>query len=231
MLSSARWRRNRAARESSVCQETVRPLSIARCPSASMKCDLPASARAADDEDFGTVDPFEGPQRVLCLGGDHRGGRLPSVERLAGRQTRGASAHRDGRVVAAGGLLGEQDTQDLGVFPALRWSRSRSPPAPLGEHRACRRRLQQSVELVGQRWRGGRLDGHGSSPIVVVELVCGRRIGRGTIAQGRRTALSASITRASGKIGAFIVRILPSCGSSAAASGSPGRAGERDHGR
>ncbi|MFZ0975230.1 MAG: hypothetical protein WAN22_23585 [Solirubrobacteraceae bacterium] len=80
---------------------------------------FPASARAADDEDFGTVDPFEGPQRVLCLGRDHRGGRLPGVERLAGRQTRGASAHRDGGVVAAGGLLGQEDAQDLGVFPAL----------------------------------------------------------------------------------------------------------------
>ncbi|MGO9495099.1 MAG: hypothetical protein ACLQA5_00025, partial [Solirubrobacteraceae bacterium] len=55
---------------------------------------------------------------------------------------------RDGRVVAAGGLLGQEDAQDLGVFPALAGGG--------GDH--LRRRSanvwhaqasEQSVELVG----------------------------------------------------------------------------------
>ena len=44
---------------------------------------------------------------------------FPGVEGLAGRQPGGLAAHRDGRVVAAGGLLGEQHAQHFGGLPAL----------------------------------------------------------------------------------------------------------------
>ena len=90
--------------------------------------------------------------------------RFPRVERLAGRQPGGPPAHRGGRLVAAGGLLGEQHAQDLGVLPALR----------VGGREHLRRRPphvrqpeppQQPVELVGQRRRGGWLDGHRRAPI------------------------------------------------------------------
>ena len=80
--------------------------------------------------------------------------------RPAGPTRVGAS---DGRVVAAGGFLGEQDAQDFGVFPALAGGgrdHLRRGPADVWHAQAA----QQSVELVGQRRWGGRLDGHRRIP-------------------------------------------------------------------
>ena len=121
-----------------------------------MKCDFAGPARAADDEDLVPVDPFQCPQRLLRLGGDHGPLGFPGVERLAGRQPGRAAAGPDRRLVAAGGLLGEQDLQDFGVFPALA-GRGRDHlgrrAANIGQPQAA----QESVELVGERWWGGGL--------------------------------------------------------------------------
>ena len=54
------------------------------------------------------VDPFQRAERLLGRGGDHGPVGFPGVERLAGRQARRAAAGPDRRLVAAGGLLGEQ---------------------------------------------------------------------------------------------------------------------------
>jgi hypothetical protein len=69
---------------------------------------------------FCSVDPLQGAQRVLGLGRDRRAVRFPSVEGLAGGEPGCTASRPDRRLVAPGGLLGEQDPQDLGVVPALR---------------------------------------------------------------------------------------------------------------
>ena len=161
--SSARWRRSITARLSRVCQATVLPRSIARCPSASTRCDLPGPARAADAECLGALDPLQRAQRLLGRLRDRRGVLVPGVEGLAGRQPRLAAAHPDRGLVAALGLFGQQDPQDLAGLPALR-GRGRDHlgrgAADIGHPQPA----QQPVELGGQRRRLGGLDRHAPKP-------------------------------------------------------------------
>ena len=66
-------------------------------------------------------------------------------------------------MVAAGGLLGEQHPQDLGVFPALRGGvgdHLRRGAADIWQPQPA----EQPLELVGQRRRGGGADGHRPNP-------------------------------------------------------------------
>ena len=109
--------------------------------------------------------------------------RLPGVERLAGRQPGRAAAHRDGRLVAAGGLLGEQNSEDFGVLPPL----ARRGGDHLGRCSANvghSQPAQQAVELVGQWWWGGRLDGHRPNPSQLRVERCSERSSEG--ARGER---------------------------------------------
>ena len=135
-----------------MCQATVLPRSIARCPSASTRWLLPVPL--GPQTQSASARPIHSSVRSACWVGlrDRRGVLVPGVERLAGRQPGRAAAHRDRRLVAAGGLLGEQDAQDLGGLPALGGGgrdhlRRRAPdvghPQP----------PQQAVELVGDRRR------------------------------------------------------------------------------
>ena len=119
-VSSGRWRRTSAVSDSRVCQATVLPWSIARCPSASTRCDLPAPLGPQTTEVLRSAEPFQRPERVLGGGGDRRGGLVPDVEGLAGRQPGRAAAHPDRGRVAAGGFLDQQDADDFGRVPALR---------------------------------------------------------------------------------------------------------------
>ena len=74
--------------------------------------------------------------RSACwVAGDRRGLRVPGVEGLAGRQPGRAAAHPDRGLVAAGGLLGEQDPERPRRAPSAARRRSRAPPA-----RRCARR-------------------------------------------------------------------------------------------
>jgi hypothetical protein len=61
-------------------------------------------ARAAHNQDFGAVDPFERLQRLLGWFRDRRRVVLPGIEGLAGGQSGRAPAHVDRRPVATGGV-------------------------------------------------------------------------------------------------------------------------------
>ena len=177
------------------------------------------------------VDPFQGAQRVLGLAcGIAEAVWLPRVERLAGRQPGGACG-------ASGSSPGRGRRPPRRAAraaprraPSAGWWRSRSPPAPLGGRRAAQA-AQQPVELVGQRRRGGRLDGHRrlrSAP----ELGLGRR---GSVAarsrQDRRSPPSGSVSGSIAEI-RWVHRPNPSqLRVERCSERSSGPARERDHAR
>src|SRR5947209_4211369 len=112
-------------------------------------------------------------------------------------------------LVAAGGFLGEQHPQDLGVLPALRGrvgNHLRRRPADVWEPEPS----EDSVELVRQRRWGRRLDGHRPPP----NWLSGAFRGRGSVATSApRAADRLSAWRFLGdpaRFGVFIVRIPPS---------------------
>ena len=161
--SSARWRRINVASDSSVCQATVLPSSIAACPKASARWLLPVPD-GPQMQRFSARAIHSSVRSACCVAagiGDAAAFHASNV--LPAGSPRRAATHPDRRAVAAGGLLGEQDAQHFGGIPALGLRRGEDlggGVANVGHPQPP----QQPVDLIGQR-RGGRgLDGHPPKP-------------------------------------------------------------------
>ena len=111
-----------------VNQATVRPASTAAWPRASQKWRLAGAGGAADAQVLPAVRPIPGcAARAGSVRGIEEACSVPGVEGLAGGERGALAAGAQGGRVPAGGLLGEQDPDDLGGVPALRFGGGRRP--------------------------------------------------------------------------------------------------------
>ena len=134
-LSSARWRRSRAASVSRVCHATVLPLSIARCPSASMKWLLPVPLGPHTHST--SARSIHSSVRSACWVADgmtERSGSQASNVFPAGSP----DARRRVRIVAWSRPAASSASRTGGPrrVPSAGWLRSRSPRVRPGARRA-----------------------------------------------------------------------------------------------
>ena len=212
-----------------MCQATVLPLSIARCPSASTKWLLPvplgpqttrtsarsthSSVRSASGSGSGSPTRPTPRRRTSCRPADPRRGGASGSSRGRGR-----------RPPRRAGRAGPRRA------PSAGWSRSRSPPAPLGEHRAAAGASSRSSS-EGNGGGAGGLTVITHPRIVVVESFAGR----GSVAARPHRATERLCARRSrqrsARPGRSSSKSFPAAGRALQRAVLRSALGKRDHGR